>query len=194
MFLLPACLHVIRIRRDQNRGLLFEEILECLAGVVGAQAGWGGGFLFAGDADFVERAVVARIFLGYALGDRLHALEAASGIEIHALLAGMEFEAALGAKAGRWDCLQHGAALGAAGNGASAGHVYGLWTHAVVASGWRQRGRLFSGVFFSGPLARFLFAVAVLISMLTVFSQRTSLTRPPSTLAYCLAAGVSRQV
>jgi hypothetical protein len=39
-----------------------------------------------------------------------------------------------------------------------------------------------------------LFAVAVLISMLTVFSQRTSLTRPPSTLAYCLAAGVSRQV
>src|SRR5580692_4553958 len=133
MFLLPACLHVIRIRRDQNRGLLFEEILECLAGVVGAQAGWGGGFLFAGDADFVERAVVARIFLGHALFHRLHALEAASGIEIHALLAGMEFEAALRAKT-RWrDRLEDRATLGAARDGAGAGHVDRLWSHAVVA-------------------------------------------------------------
>ena len=82
-------------------GLLFEQVFERLAGIVGAQAGGRGGLFFAGHADFEEGAIVAGIFFGDALFDGLHALEAAAGIEIHALLARMQFEAALGTEAGR---------------------------------------------------------------------------------------------
>jgi hypothetical protein len=171
-------------------GLLLEQIFERLAGVVGAQAGGRGRLFFAGHADFEEGAIIADIFFRDALFDRLHTLEAAAGIEIHALLAGMQFEAALGAETGWRNCLQHGAALGTAGNGAGAGHVHGLGAQAVVASGRRYRGRLFPDFFFSGPRTRLVFAIVVLISMLTVFGHSTS----KHVGVYCLASGASRQV
>jgi hypothetical protein len=171
-------------------GLLFEQVFERLAGIVGAQAGGRGGLFFAGHADFEEGAIVAGIFFGDALFDGLHALEAAAGIEIHALLARVQFEAALGAESGWRNCLQHGAALGAAGDGAGPGHVHGLRSHAVVAPGRRHGGRLFSRFSFSGRLTRLFIAVAVLISMLTVFGHRTS----EHVGVYCLASGASRQV
>src|ERR1700723_99394 len=160
--------------RRRRRALLLEQILERLAGVVGAHADRRGRFFFAGHANFVERAIVARVFFGDSLFDGLHALKTASGIEIHALLAGVEFEGALGTETGGRDGLQHGAALRAAGDGASARHVHGLWTHAVVASRRGQRGRLFAGLLFREITARLLFAVAVLVSMLTVFGHGTS--------------------
>jgi hypothetical protein len=105
---------ILGLRSEVWLDLLLEQIFECLPRVIGAQVGWCRGFFLPDDADFEEGALVARIFLPHAFLYWLHALEAASGIEIHALLAGMQFEAALGTKARRGDGLQHGATLRAA--------------------------------------------------------------------------------
>ncbi len=115
--------------------------------------------------NLIEGAVVARIFFFDAHRHGLHALEAASGIEIRALLAGVKFEAALGTKSGWRHSLQNRAALGTARDSARSRQVDRLRAHAVVAARWRaDRSRLFRRLF-----ARLILAVAVLISMLTVF-------------------------
>src|SRR6266478_2211516 len=108
--------------------LLLEEILKGLAGVVvarrrgrrrrnlgGLGVGSGSGIFFNGGAEFVELAVVLRVFWRDAFRDRLRTLKLCSGIEKAALLAGVQLELALGAltvgiEAGR----QHRAAIGAA--------------------------------------------------------------------------------
>ena len=97
--------------RRAHLNLLLEQILERLPRVAGPQTGWRRGFLFASHADFVKRAIVARVFLRYSFLDRLHALETAAGIKIHTLLARMQFKPALRTLPGRRHPLKHGAAL-----------------------------------------------------------------------------------
>ena len=103
--------------------LLFEEIFERLAGIVGARRGWRGGGRYLrglrvrrgcrvfldGHAEFVEFAVVLGVFGGDAFGDGLRTLELSAGIEEAALLAAVKFELALGTlavrvEAGGQDC------------------------------------------------------------------------------------------
>jgi hypothetical protein len=86
-------------------GLFFEEILELLPCIAGARSafrrgrrachgGRGRGIFFDGGAKFVERAIVPLIFLRDPLGNGLHAFESRGRIEIRALFAGVQFEAA----------------------------------------------------------------------------------------------------
>jgi hypothetical protein len=112
--------------------LLLEQILESLPSVAWAQGGRSGRLFFPGYANFVERAFVAGVFFGDALGHGLHALEAAAGIEIHALFAGVQFEAALRTFASGRSSLQHRAALGAARDCVGAGQIDGPGTERVV--------------------------------------------------------------
>jgi hypothetical protein len=163
---------------------LLEQILKRLPRIVGPQGGWSGGFLLAGDTKFVERAIVAHVFLLHALGDRSHALEAAAGIEVRALLAGVQFETALGTKARGRHPLQDRAALRTSRDGMGSRQIYRSRSEGIV-SLRRRRAR-----FFAGPLPRLLLPIAILISMLTVFScHKTS----PRALAYCRASRVLRQ-
>src|SRR5262245_11587502 len=79
-----------------SSSLQLEEIVECLPCVVDAR---GGGFPLDRSAGGVKRAGVALVLRRHAGGNRLHALEAAAGIERRALGAGVQLDAALGAPA-----------------------------------------------------------------------------------------------
>lgn len=96
-------------RRIRASVLFLEEVFESLTGVVGARRGsgngsglrWlrvgvGRGVLFDGHAEFVELAVVLRVFGRNALGDRLRAFKLRTAIEKAALLAAVKLERALG--------------------------------------------------------------------------------------------------
>ena len=90
----------------------------------------------------------------------LHAFEAAGGIEIRTLLAGMKFEGAFRTLAQRLG--KHGqqvAALSAARNTVRPRHVHWTWAECVLAN--RALGRRFP-----------LLTSGVLISMLPVFTVR----------------------
>ena len=76
-----------RDRLQRDRHLFLEQVLERRSRIVGPEIGWRRRFLFARDANLVQSAVIARVFLGDAFFDRLHALETASGIKVGALLA-----------------------------------------------------------------------------------------------------------
>jgi hypothetical protein len=91
-----------------------EQILERLSRVAGPQAGRSGRFPLPRDADFVKRAIVASVLALDPLWNWLHALEAASRIEVRALFARVQLKAALGAKSRRRYFLQNRAALRAA--------------------------------------------------------------------------------
>ena len=91
-----------------------EQILKRLSRVAGPQAGGRGRFLLPRDADFVERAFVASVLSLDSLRNWLHALEAASRIEVGALFARVQFKAALGTKSCWRYFLQDRAALRAA--------------------------------------------------------------------------------
>lgn len=75
--------------------LVFEEIIERLPCARRFGGRWCGGFFLRRDPDGVKGALVLDVFARNALGYSLHALKAAGRIEIHALLAGMQLEAAL---------------------------------------------------------------------------------------------------
>jgi hypothetical protein len=158
--------------------LFLKQIFKRPAGIARAQAGWRGCFLLARYAEFVEGAIVARIFFLDALRYRLHALKAAAGVKVGALFAGVKFEPALGAKPAGRHAWQHRPALRAAGYGPRAWHVYGFRPHAVVAPCRRYRNRLFSRL-----LARLFFPVTVLISMLTVFGCHRNLPKHAGVLS-----------
>lgn len=92
--------------KESKAGLLLEEVLERLAGVIGtrrsgrAGAGGlgvrsGGGVLFDGHAKLVELAMVLGILGGDAFFNRLGALELRARVEKAALLTAMQFELAL---------------------------------------------------------------------------------------------------
>ena len=136
--------------------LLFEEVFEGLAGVVGARRRWrrgpGGlrigsrrGIFFDGHAKFVKGAGVLDVLGRNAFGDRLGALESGSGIEKAALLATVELELALGTlaigiKPGREDRTT----VGAPGARDRADHA------------WRARAELIGA---TRPSGRWLFFV-----------------------------------
>jgi len=111
------------------RQSFLKQVVESAAGVIGTlRRGIGGNLRSSGRGDGgrrrilfhcgakrIERAVIARVFLGDTLGNRLRALKLRAGIEIHALLAGMQLETATRAGAlGVETGLQHGAAVRAA--------------------------------------------------------------------------------
>jgi len=75
--------------------LFLEKVVEGLAGVGGLGADWSCSFLLGGDADRVEGAGVLHVLAQDALRNGLHAFEPFGWIEIRALLAGMQLEAAL---------------------------------------------------------------------------------------------------
>lgn len=85
--------------------LLFEEILERLAGVTRARNMLSGNrravlgsrrrrIFFDGGAEFVKSAIVPLVFAGNAFGNGLHAFKARGRIKVRALFAGVELETA----------------------------------------------------------------------------------------------------
>ncbi len=146
-----------------RRVLVFEQIVEGGAGVVWALTAFAGGFFFDHHTDRIEGAVVAFVFGRDAGGDGLIALEAAGGIEVFALFAGMEIESALGALAeGIGEILQERAALGAARDSARTGHVDGARTESILALR-SLSSRLLTGFFFGA-------AAGILVSALAIFA------------------------
>ena len=120
--------------------LFFEKVFESLARVGGTRrsgfrdggllrwlgVGRGRRVFFDGRAKFVKSAGVLAVFGRDAFGDRLRTLELRAGIEEAALLAAVEFEAALGALAvGIEAGGEDGAAVGAARAGDGADHARG---------------------------------------------------------------------
>lgn len=94
--------------------------------------GWRGVFFYCG-AEFVEGAGVLGVLGGDTFGDGLRALELGAGIEEAALLAAVEFEAALGTLAvGIESGGEDGAAVGAARAGDGANHARGARTEMIV--------------------------------------------------------------
>jgi hypothetical protein len=79
-----------------------EQIVEGLPCVGGPQRLGRRSFLFHHDANGVEGAIVALVLAGNSFGDGLRTFKTARGIEVRTLLAGMEFESALGTLANRF--------------------------------------------------------------------------------------------
>ena len=116
-----------------------------MAGVGGARGGWGracgrgrlgvrrgGGVFFDGHAEFVEGAIIFCVFGGDALGDGLRAFELYAGVEEAALLAGVKFELAFGARAvGVEAGGQNCSAICAAAASDGADHSWGAWAELV---------------------------------------------------------------
>jgi hypothetical protein len=122
----------------RDNGLLLEEVLEGLAGVVVARGRWrgggrtllrvggGGGIFLYGGAKFVELAGVLGVFGSDAVGDGLGALKLRAAIEEAALLATVQLEGALGTlRVGVKAAAEHGAAVGATRAGDGADHAGG---------------------------------------------------------------------
>jgi hypothetical protein len=162
--------------------LLLEEIIERRPRVVGTRAGRRRrSFLLACYSHLVRGAFISRVLFRDALFHRLHALEPATGIEIHALLARMQFKRALRTFSVRGHALQHSPALRAARNGARAGQIHRPRPERMIplrrpALALRRRlPRQLS--------PRLAVAIVILISRLTVFRHRPS----PSARQYSLA-------
>jgi hypothetical protein len=172
-----------------RRYLLLEEVLERLPRVARPLTGGRRRLLLPGHAYLIRWAVVARIFLRNPLLDRLHALEPASRIEIHALLAGMQLKAALRALPRRSRRIEHCSALGAARHRPRPRQIHRPRPKCVVPPRWTARA-------FRWRLPRSLtprlftprFPVAVLITRLTIFRHR------PSNGQYCLPDAARAQV
>ena len=140
----------------QKRNLLLEEVLEGLAGVVGAswrrRSGNVGGaglhvrggrrvFLH-GHAEFVELAIILDVFGRDAFGDGLSTLELRTAVKEAALLAAVQFEVALGALAvGVEAGSEDGSAIGAASAGDGADHARGARAELIHAA-WAASGGL----------------------------------------------------
>ncbi len=138
---------------EPKRTLLFEEVLEGLAGIIGARrrgsggylgglgVGGGGGVFFDGHAEFVEFAGVFGVFGSDAFGDGLGALELGAGIEEPALFATVKLKLALGALAvGVEAGGEYRAAIGTSAAGDRADHAWG--TRAELIGAWTTLRRL----------------------------------------------------
>jgi hypothetical protein len=147
--------------------LLLEQVIERRPRIVGSRARRRRCFLLARHPHFIRRTLVPRVLLRHSLLDRLHALEAAAGIEIHALLARMQFKSALRTPPVRRHSLQHRAALGASRNRSRPRHIHRPRAKRVIALRW------WCARFLSRSLALASLAiVAILISRLTILSHR----------------------
>jgi len=142
--------------------LLLEKILEGGAGIHGPGGGWRGGFLFYADSHGKECAWIALVLARDSLGDGLGAFEAAGSIEICALAAGVEFEAALRTfPDGLGDRSQQGAALCATGNGVRSRHLQSARSESFFLD--RFVAGLLWAVFIPDSIS-----VAILIAVLTI--------------------------
>jgi len=107
-----------------NRRLILEQTVECLAGIVrlGSLSGWG--LLLYSHADWIEPAFIACILFRDSFGHGLQAFETPRGVEARALLAWVQFKAALRALS-HWfrEQGQQGAALRAARHVVSPWHL-----------------------------------------------------------------------
>lgn len=104
---------------------VFEQIIKRLARRIGLCRRSGRSLLFDSDADGIKGALVLRIFLCDPLRHWLHALESARRIEIRALLAGVQFEAAFRTLTkGFRERGQQSSALGAARYRMGAWHLH----------------------------------------------------------------------
>lgn len=121
---------------DLLPGSIFEQTVESLAGSVGPGGHSSRSLLLHAHADRIEPAFVAGIFLGNSFRDRLRAFESARRIEVGALFAGVEFEAAFGAST-EWlrPLSEQRAALGTAGNRVSPWHLHRAWPEGVLPYG-----------------------------------------------------------
>jgi hypothetical protein len=154
--------------------LLFEEIFKRLARVGGTGGSGRGGricgighrrrVLLDGHAELKERTIVFRVLLGNAFEDGLRAFKLPAGIEMDALLAGMERSMASRALAILVKARgKDGAAAGAAGPHHGANHPRGARAEHVLVLGpgfWRT----------FGAFALFVIRVAVAIALYFVFS------------------------
>ena len=124
----------------------------------------GSGVFLDGGAEFVEFTVVLAVFGSDAFGDRLGAFELRAGIEKAALLAAVEFGAALRAGAlGIKTRSKDRAAIGAAGASDRADHARGAGAEMIVLSARATLGRFAFG-------ASFLFFVGIAIAAMTVLT------------------------
>ena len=161
--------------------LFLKQILKCSPRVVRLQTSRCRRFLLTRHANLVQRAIIARIFFRDPLFNGLHALEAAAGIEIGALLARVQLETAFGtlALARTRPSLQDRSALRTTRDRARPRQIHRPRTQCVVptrrtalALRWRLSRRLLTT----------RFSIIVLISGLTVFCQKKP---PPSMWPYC---------
>ena len=101
--------------------------------------GWGGVLLYRG-SEFVEGAIVFRVFRSDALGDGLRTFKLGAGVEEAALLAAVQLELAFGAFSIRIEAGgENRAAVGAAGAGYGADHARGAGTE-LIGAGAALRG------------------------------------------------------
>src|SRR5690242_9919521 len=170
----------------RRRPLLFEEVFEGLACVVGTwwrrRGGTTGslrvrsrrGVLLDGHPKFVELAMVLGVFGRDALFNRLRALELRAGVEEAALLAAMQFKLTFGTLAiGIETRGQDSAAVGTAGAGDGSHHARGAGAEligAARAAGWR--------LFFVRALALLTF-LRIAITAMTILTIHKYL-RPPA--------------
>ncbi len=159
------------------RRLFLKQIFKRCPRIVGLQTLRCRRFLFAGHTNLVQRTVIAGILFRDPLFDRLHALEAAAGIEIRALFARMQFEPALRTLALPRTCrtLQHRSTLRAARHRPRTRQVHRPRSQRMIPTGRTAlalRRRL-------ARLRAARFPIIILISWLPIFGQ----LKPPKHVA-----------
>jgi hypothetical protein len=111
---------------------IFEKIIEGRARVIRTLASFARGFFFDHHSNGVQRTLVLLIFGRNSGGNRLIAFKAAGGIEVLALLAGMQGKAAFRTLPdGLGQVLEQRATFGATGNRPHSGKIDGTWSEGV---------------------------------------------------------------
>jgi hypothetical protein len=148
--------------------LFLEEIFKCSPGIIRPQRRWSGRLFFSGHTNFIHQTVVPQIFFCNAFLHRLHAFETAAGIEIRALFARMQLKTTLGTLF--WFTLQHSSTLRAAGDCPGSRHIHRTRSEREIST---RRRRPACTRPLPGSLS-LVVAIAILISVLTVFSHNAS--------------------
>jgi len=174
--------------------LFLEQILECRSRIIRTRSRRRRSFFLPCHANFVERAVIACVFLGDALLDWLHALKSATRIEIRALLARMQGEPAFRTLPFARACrsLQHRATLSTARYRPRPRQIDRFVAKRIIPlrrTALALR-RCLPRSFFSRILA-LGFPITILIAVLPIF--RHNLPEPPQG-GYCLANALPAQV
>src|ERR1700704_132395 len=197
--MLPILLRKSFMDQRRHGGLcylrLLKQVLESLAGVAVTGRGGGcgsrgflgvrggGGILFYCVANFVECAVILRVFGSDALGNGLGALELGAGVEESALFAAVQFHLAfraftVGIEAGGEDC----ATVGAPSAGHGADHTRGAGAE-LIGAGAILRGLAVVTVVAVAGFVFFFVLFGIAVSAMTVLSIHKRLR--PSVLTDC---------
>jgi hypothetical protein len=163
----------VNLQRSEVRHLLllFKQIIKRRPRIAWPRARRSRSQLLSRRTNLIKRAIISRILFRYALLHRLHALKPTPRIEIHALLARVEFKSALWTPPIRCHPLQHGPALCTPRDRMCSGQIDGPRPKCIIAFWWWSAGS-FSRTFALFSIA--IIAIAILISMLTVFRHRSS--------------------